>query len=210
MKNPLKSLLFLVAFVLLVFTSFGQKVGTVDITWDPPADGSTYRYRIYWGAASRNYTNVLDSGLLRTNSITGLVDGARYYFAVTAYNTNGLESDYSNEYTEVLGSRPPAPGTPSVVQRRDVVFIDMRGRTNSNGTVTPVGDVMIAGDIEGSVSVTANVLTNGVVMNSRTVTTTNRVASIAGNRSLARPFVGAIDVTRVSFDPDVREEALYR
>lgn len=209
--NPMqKFLLTIVAFILLAFTSLAQKTATIVLNWDPIPEAGA-KYRIYWGATSRGYTNLLDSGPLLTNSITGLVDGARYYFAVTAYNTNGLESDYSNEYTTVLSSRPPAPGAPRGYQQRDVVYhIDLRGKTNSNGTVTPIGDVIIAEDIEGPVSVTANVLTNGVVMNSRTVTTSTGLASITGNKAIPRPFTGAIDVTKVSYDPNVREEAEYR
>lgn len=204
-----KYLLTIVAFILLAFTSLAQKA-SVTLTWDPVPEAGV-KYRIYWGTASRSYTNLLDSGLAVTNTVTNLLDGQTYFFAVTAYSTNGLESDYSNEFPLTLGSRLPAPGGLGVRQNRDVAyFIEMRGKTNSNGTITPIGDVMIAGDIDGSVSVTANVLTNGVVMNSRTVTTTSRVASIAGNKALPRPFTGAIDVTRVSYDPSVREEAEYR
>ena len=211
MKNPLKPLLFLVAFVLLAFPAVGQKA-KVRLTWDPNPESDLGGYRVYYGPTSRGYTNFQQFGKANTNTVTGLLDNTPYYFAVTAFNTNGLESDYSNEVLIVTqGNRPGAPSNAAGSQIPDVVYrIEWRGKTNSNGTVTPIGDVIIAAAIQGPVSVTANMLTNGVVMTSRTVTTTNRIASITGSRSLARPFTGAIDVTRVSFDPDVREEALYR
>jgi cell wall assembly regulator SMI1 len=48
-------------------------------------------------------------GNLTSNTISGLVSGATYYFAVTAIGTNGLESDYSAEvsYTVPLPTNNP-------------------------------------------------------------------------------------------------------
>jgi hypothetical protein len=45
-------------------------------------------------------------------TVSNLTNGILYYFAVTAYDTHGVESDYSQEvsYTP-SGSRPPPSGT---------------------------------------------------------------------------------------------------
>ena len=203
-------LLLLVAVLVTASTSLAQKA-SVTLTWDPNTEADLGGYRIYWGASSRAYTNLLDSGRLTTNKVANLLDGRTYYFAVTAYNTNGLESDYSNEVVITTKGRLSPPSNLSGSQNRDIVaWIELRGRTNSNGTITPIGDVMIASDIAGPVTVVANVLTNNVLMNSRTVTTTNRVASITGSRALARPFTTTIDVTRLTFDPDTQGEAMFK
>ena len=54
-------------------------------------------YNVYYGVASATYTNSAAAGTNLTVSISNLVEGVTYYFAATAVDTNGLESDYSNE-----------------------------------------------------------------------------------------------------------------
>jgi len=70
---------------------------TVVLGWDPNSETDIAGYRAYYGTASRNYTVKVDVGNVITCEIPGLAVGTVYYFAVTAYNTSGLESDYSNE-----------------------------------------------------------------------------------------------------------------
>ena len=49
---------------------------------------------MYTGTSSRNYSNVIDLG----NVTSAYIEiGIGTVFAVTAYNTAGLESDFSNE-----------------------------------------------------------------------------------------------------------------
>jgi len=71
--------------------------GQVTLMWDPNSESDLVGYRIYYGIASRSYDNVIDVGNTETCTVTGLIHGATYYFAATAYNTSELESDYSNE-----------------------------------------------------------------------------------------------------------------
>ena len=94
---------------------FLADAGQITLTWDPNPESDLAGYRVYFGSASRGYTNLVDSGRSNTNTVTGLVDGATYFFSVTAYNTNGLESDYSNEVQlTVSNGTPPTPIPPSV------------------------------------------------------------------------------------------------
>ena len=68
------------------------------LAWDPgvPVNEIT-SYAIYYGVASRSYTNVVDVGLTTTGVVSNLVAGTTYYFAVTSRSSSGLESDYSSE-----------------------------------------------------------------------------------------------------------------
>ncbi|MFA6456675.1 MAG: fibronectin type III domain-containing protein [Bacteroidota bacterium] len=72
----------------------------VTLKWNKNTEGDFVRYRIY-GGTSANPTTKLDSttgGLLDTTKIvTGLTNETKYYFRVTAVNTYGMESPYSNE-----------------------------------------------------------------------------------------------------------------
>ena len=54
-------------------------------------------FNVYQGAASRVYTNKLSAGTNLNLTVTRLVGGVEYFFAVTAYDTNGLESIPSSE-----------------------------------------------------------------------------------------------------------------
>ncbi len=86
----------------------GSSSGFVTLSWDPPTtnvDGTPVSdlagYRIYYGLSSRNYSWVIDVGNVNTYKIENLSPGT-YYFAVTAYDTSGNESDYSNEVSKVI------------------------------------------------------------------------------------------------------------
>jgi fibronectin type 3 domain-containing protein len=77
--------------------------GDVALQWEPNAETDLAGYRVYVGTASGTYSAPRTIGLQTTYTVTGLAAGT-YYFAVTAVNTAGLESDFSNEvYTTVSG-----------------------------------------------------------------------------------------------------------
>jgi Fibronectin type III domain len=70
---------------------------SVILAWDASPSAEATGYRIYYGAASGNYTNSVTVGNVTSNTFPGLVVGATYSFAVVAYNSIGLESIFSNE-----------------------------------------------------------------------------------------------------------------
>jgi len=56
-------------------------------------------FKVYWGSASGSYDNSLDVGNVTSHSLTSadLGSAQRVYFVVTAYDTSGNESVYSQE-----------------------------------------------------------------------------------------------------------------
>jgi len=71
---------------------------SVTLAWDPSSTESQVAgYWVYYGGSHRNYTNRVDAGLNTSGVISNLTAGTVYFFAVTAYSTDGLESDYSDE-----------------------------------------------------------------------------------------------------------------
>jgi len=70
---------------------------SVTLAWNRSPDTNVVGYNAYYGVASRTYTNTINLGNTTKATISGLVEGATYYFALTAYNILGLESDYSSE-----------------------------------------------------------------------------------------------------------------
>jgi hypothetical protein len=84
---------------------------SVMLEWDANTETDLAGYKIYYGPASGIYTNVVDVGNLISNRVSGLLLGTEYFFAVTAYNTSGVESPFSNEVGYKLLNGTNAPPT---------------------------------------------------------------------------------------------------
>ncbi len=70
---------------------------TVTVGWGANTEANLAGYKVHWGTASRSYsTNAFVPAPATQLAISNLTGGT-YYFAVTALNTAGLESAYSDE-----------------------------------------------------------------------------------------------------------------
>lgn len=102
MKKLIACFLGLVASVLMAAGA------SVTLAWDPNPEPDIAGYKIYWRTNGQTYTTnwsvTITNGT--TGTVTNLLLGRQYFFVATAFNTSGLESDYSNEVTAVI------PGTP--------------------------------------------------------------------------------------------------
>jgi hypothetical protein len=84
--------------------------GTARVSWSQPdqnEDGSPLTdlagYRIYYGNAPGDYVNTItiDNSFMSSYLIENLGE-SDWYFAMTAFNSLAIESDYSNEvYTTI-------------------------------------------------------------------------------------------------------------
>jgi hypothetical protein len=77
----------------------------VVLTWGKLSDPVT-GYKIYYGPASGNYTQIIDVGNVTTYTIGNLTSGA-YYIAATDHDALGNESGFSNEIIAVIPSVHP-------------------------------------------------------------------------------------------------------
>lgn len=91
--------------------------GQVTLAWDPNGEPEVAGYKLYYGPVSGQYDQVIDVGNVTTTTVTDLQTGGTYWFVVTAYTADGLESDPSNEinYTPL-----PTPPTAAVLLAFDV------------------------------------------------------------------------------------------
>ena len=96
------------------------QAATVQVTWNPNTEPDLAGYKLYHGTASGQYGEPVDVG-----NVTGHVmeitpqHGAIYYFALTAYDTSGNESGYSDEATCFIpdGRAPEKPtGLKAIIQ----------------------------------------------------------------------------------------------
>ena len=81
---------------------------SVTLAWDKSPDASVTGYNLYWGTGSRLYTNSVFTAAT-TQSVNSLVYSTKYFFAVTATNNVGLESNFSDEVTYAVPSVLPKP-----------------------------------------------------------------------------------------------------
>jgi hypothetical protein len=103
-------MLWLLAFLTVVSYVGSTHAEQVALSWDGSNDSDIAAYRVYYGSASGSYDQQLDVGLATTAIIPNLPDGSTYFFAVTAYNSEGVESAPSNEVSNGGLSTPtPAP-----------------------------------------------------------------------------------------------------
>jgi hypothetical protein len=105
-KNSLKICGFLLVFWCL-FSSLSWAYTAV-LEWNPNSEPDLAGYIVYYGKGSRSYDNFVDVGNSTNCSVSGLESGVTYYFAVTAYDTDGLESSFSDE-TSYPDSNPQPP-----------------------------------------------------------------------------------------------------
>src|SRR5688572_4188349 len=75
--------------------SVSARAASVTLAWNTNPEPDVAGYRIYFGAQGGTPTTTLDAGTSTNLVVTGLQEGASYSFFATAYNSAGLESDFS-------------------------------------------------------------------------------------------------------------------
>ncbi len=76
------------------------------LSWSANTESDLAGYRVHYGTTSGSYPTVIDVGRVTTYTVTGLGAGT-YYFVLTAYNTAGGESGFSNEGRKVIADTQP-------------------------------------------------------------------------------------------------------
>ena len=79
---------------------------SVTLAWNPSPSPGVCDYRLYFGTSSRAYPFVTNCGLVRTQTVA-LPHTGRWFFAATVTDTNGIESDFSNEVEWEARPAPP-------------------------------------------------------------------------------------------------------
>jgi len=127
--KPVLSILGLGLLLILSLASLGYAMD-VTLGWDANSETDLAGYKIYYGTTAGGPYNgsgssegaspvVIPSGSLANPAspqftLHGLADN-KYYFAATAYTTDGLESGYSNEVSaQASTTPPPTNGAPTL------------------------------------------------------------------------------------------------
>jgi hypothetical protein len=92
----------------------------VTLTWDSNTEPDLAGYRVYYktGSSGSPYNGTgadegdspVDVGNVTELTLSGLADEAAYFFVITAYNSEGRESNYSNEVATSVAITSPVNG----------------------------------------------------------------------------------------------------
>jgi hypothetical protein len=107
-------------FVLIILLPF-QVASGAEFSWLPNTEADIAGYKIHYGQTEGGpYPNVVDIGKPDPvdnriyGQVQGLECGVVYYVVCTAYNTDGVESDYSTQITYTVANEKPQ--TPSSLE----------------------------------------------------------------------------------------------
>ena len=109
---PRNTLLGILIAGMLMFMSAGTALAeSATLGWTAPTtntDGTPLTdlagFKIYYGTTSGTYTSNVDTGNVTGYVINGLTVGLTYYFAVTAYDSAGNNSGYSNQVSKIIAA----------------------------------------------------------------------------------------------------------
>jgi hypothetical protein len=121
LSSSLSWILFNISVTALYFilSSTVAYAGQVTLGWNKSIEPDVAGYKIYYGTATRNYTQSIKitSPNITTGTILNLLNGQTYYFAATAYNTELIESDYSAEVScTITSATATVPTTTTTIQ----------------------------------------------------------------------------------------------
>jgi hypothetical protein len=87
------------ALILLALTLLAPLANafTATLEWDANQEPDIAGYKVYIGSQSGDYSTSIDAGLFTRQLIQSLEPGHPYYFAITAYTSNAMESAFSDE-----------------------------------------------------------------------------------------------------------------
>ena len=95
----------ILSFIIVLISSvpFAYSAQVI-VTWHPNKESDIAGYRLHFGSERGKYTSTVDVGNQTSWVLSNIGSGRRYYFAATAYDIDGNESDYSQEVVHTVGS----------------------------------------------------------------------------------------------------------
>ena len=185
------ALLFIMVAVTLHFGALSSQAAQASLSWSAPTtytDGKPLTtlkgYKVHAGTAAGSYSQSVDVGNTTSYTMAGLDDATTYYFAVTAYDTSGYASGYSNQATLTT----PA-GTSSTQ------LYTLAASAGAGGTITPSGSIAISKGLSQSFAIApstgyriADVKVDGASVGALSSYT---FSNVAANHTIAASFAAA-------------------
>jgi len=181
--------------------------GQVNLAWNPSTNTGVADYNVCWGTNSGNYvyTNIYTNTITNifTNAtISNLAGNVVFFFAVQAVGTNGLVSDFSNEESTNVVSKPTitvVPISPSAPL--------LLGLAGSNGQVNLTWNPSTSPGVASNNVCWGTNSGNYIYTNSYTNTITNAtISNLAANEAF---FFAVQSVSTNGLSSDFSNEESY-
>jgi translation elongation factor EF-1beta len=113
--------------------------GNVSLAWDASDSPGVAGYNVYYGVASGNYTSFISAGNVLGCTVSNLATGVTYFFAATAYDANGSESDFSDEASALIIGTNNSPTVNPIAnfginENASAQTVNLSGITSGNPT----------------------------------------------------------------------------
>ncbi len=96
-----------ILFATLMLVAVRVLAGTVSLAWDPVASPLLVTYSVYYGPSAGHYTQQLDVGDATRFTVSQLVEGTTYHFAVSADDGVHFPSGFSNDVSATVPYSKP-------------------------------------------------------------------------------------------------------
>ena len=134
--------------VFSMLTASVSQARDVTLQWSPSADTSVTGYKVYYNADSASTpfkgtgavqgVSPYDAKKVTTTALTGLDPTRAYYFAITAYNSTGTESLYSNIVSVAEAAAPTVSITSPAANATISGTVSVNATATDNVGVTKV------------------------------------------------------------------------
>ncbi len=162
----------ILALVSMLFAQQAYAAAQATVAWN--ADSAQVAgYDVYYGTSSGNYTSTLNAGNTTSATLQNL-SAQTYYIALTAYNSNNVQSGYSPEL--VVDSLTASAGSGGTISPSGTLFRSQGG--SQTFSITPSGGYT-----------TTNVLVDGTSVGAVSSYT---FSNIAGNHTISATFAASV------------------
>ena len=96
----------LIGLLLLLGVPMAAQADSVSLTWNPNTEPDLAGYKLYMGTSPGSYSQIFDVGHVTSYTVSTLVLGETYYFALTAYDIYANESGFSPEVNITISGAP--------------------------------------------------------------------------------------------------------
>lgn len=125
--------------VILGMSALSATAASVNLKWNANPETDIASYRVSYGTSAGSHPTSVNAGLATRASITGLADGTKYYFVLTAISSSGQESETSDEISYQVPATTPLNQAP---------VADAKSVTTAEDTAASV--VLTATDADGN------------------------------------------------------------
>jgi len=137
-----------------------QAAVQVTLAWDPNNEPDLAGYKVHYGTSTRTYGVSYDAGNVNSYTISDLQEGTTFYFAATAYDRYGNESDFSEEvvYMAQPLNQPPVALSTTLTTNQNTVATGSLAASDPDGddltfsvvTQGPLGTVTMTDETTGA------------------------------------------------------------